>query len=398
MSNAPAGRAPTPISQQVGKSQPAAVTEALSNAPVPSSSGNDVLDAMNRLNSQSADPAGDSSDSPDETYWSHDSTDAEKESVDGDDAPPTPSASESEQAPASETGDAQKQKASGDKEVITISDDKGRRKVEVDWSNRESIKKMIQMAHGARKWQAERDAARTESKKHSEELTKLRGAWDGIEKAFREKGEEGVLDLIGGREGYSQDWLNKRLERQKFLESASPAQLEQLKQAERLAELERSQVRLQKEKDEYEKRITEQREQAEMSKLESHLHPAFEEFRFDGQFDGDTAAEDEKMYDSLLWNEALGLLKPYEEQGMEISPALAKKAFRTVRQRLQKRLNLQAEKRVAAVTQQKKQESLENAQASTASAYRGADDNKSAVDQIRSGDLAGLFRRIKKLT
>ena len=67
---------------------------------------------------------------------------------------------------------------SGEKEVITVTDETGRkRKVEIDYSNREQIKKMAAAAAGMRKFQAERDREVTSRKELEAKLKERESDW-----------------------------------------------------------------------------------------------------------------------------------------------------------------------------------------------------------------------------
>lgn len=280
--------------------------------------------------------------------------------------------------------------ATPDKEVITVSDDKGRRKVTVDYSDRAAIKKAFEMAHGARKWQAEKDKLAAASKDLGEKYDRVNKVMEALEAAYREKGELGVIDLIAGRPGASQEFIRRQVDRANFLERATPEEKEQLAQKERLEQLEREHQRLRTEGEEREKRVVAEREQAELRSMESRVHPAFEKYRFEGKLG---SAEDEDMFDEMLWNTTLKRLKPYEEKGVEISRELVEQEFRAVSSALRKRIAGQAEKKASQVVNQKKQEATENAQASTMSAYTKGGAAAEAQDMIKRGDFFSLFKK-----
>ena len=286
--------------------------------------------------------------------------------------------------------DPKAKQATPDKEVITISDDKGRRKVTIDYSDRASIKKAFEMMHGARKWQAERDRLASAEKDLSEKYKKVSTVMDALEEAYRNGGELGVIDVISGKPGASAEFIRRQVDRAKFLERASPEEKEQLAQKERLEHLEREHQRLRSEGEEREKRISLEREAAELQNMESRVHPSFEKYRFEGKLG---SAEDEDMFDEMLWNTALKRLKPYEEKGVEITKELVDQEFRTVASALRKRVGAAAEKKAAQVVDQKKREATENVQASTMNAYSKGGAAAEAQDMIKRGDFFSLFKK-----
>ncbi len=277
---------------------------------------------------------------------------------------------------------------SGAKEKITIQDDKGRRQIEINYEDRATIRKQFELAAGARKWQAERDKASAAEKSLTEKFTSVNRVVEALEKAYAERGEAGVIDLIAGKPNASAEYIQRQIDRSKFLERASPEEKQQLEQKERLEHLERELVKQRTENESREKRMTDERETAEIRSLESTVHPVFEKHRFDGKL-GDES--DEQMFDEMLWNTALKRLKPYEEQGVQMTRELVDREFRTVAAALRKRIGAQAEKRAAAVVEQKKQEATENVQSATTQAYKKGSVSGEARDLINKGDFRSLL-------
>lgn len=290
--------------------------------------------------------------------------------------------SSSDKAPASKTPN---------KEVITISDDKGRRKVEIDFNNRDQIRKYVQMAHGARKWQAERDAAQQSAKQLQEQYAEKDKTLSALEQAYENGGEAGVLDLLAGRQGAHKEFAQNVIARER-LQKDDPEAYKALMNEERIARMERELEKERSARAKDKESISKEREKAEEAALESNVHPAFEKYRFDGKLGN---ADDEQMFDEMLWNAALKRLEPYEEKG-QLSRQIIDREFNTVATSLRKRMGVQVEKKVAKVVEQKKQEATENAQAATMSAYKTGGVRKEAADLINSGNLAGLFKGWKK--
>jgi hypothetical protein len=282
-----------------------------------------------------------------------------------------------------------KSPVSSGKESIVVTDDKGKRKIEVDFNNRDQIKKYVQMAHGARKWQAERDQALSKSKELESQYSSLRGNWDTLEQAYQSSGIEGLVDLLEGRQGAFQDWEKSRLERHEMLRKASPAERELYETKERDLVRQREIDKIRKENEDFKRSVQAEKETAELRSLESSVHPAFDRYRFADKL-GDSSTE--QMFDEMLWNAALKRLEPYEEKGLPLTADLIEKEFKTVSTALRKRINVQADKKAAKVVEQKKREATENVQAAVSNGYRSSPVAKEAEDLIKSGNIGALFK------
>lgn len=324
------------------------------------------------------------------------------------DESPFPSASDSDstqetadsiEALASKTGNSEGKsppKTSADREVLTITDERGKRKVEVDFSDRESLKKHVQMAFGARKWQAERDQARGDVAKAKEQLTGLQSNWKALEDAYSSSGIEGLVDLLEGRRGAFSDWEKQRLDRHEFLKKASPEEAELLREREKRTKLEQADVRRQREHDERMRKFEEERTAIDLRAAESKIHPAFDKYRFADKL-GDTDAE--QMFDEMLWSTAMQRLEPYEEKygsAMAIPPEVVNQTFRDVAAKVRSRISSQAEKKVARTVEQKKQEAAENVQAKVKSGYKTDGVAKEAAALMNAGNLTGLLKNWSK--
>jgi hypothetical protein len=282
-----------------------------------------------------------------------------------------------------------KSPAPSGKESIVVTDDKGKRRIEVDFNNKDQIKKYVQLAHGARKWQAERDQALNKAKEVESQYIALRGNWDVLEQTYQSSGIEGLVDLLEGKQGAFQEWEKSRLDRHEMLKKASPAERELFEARENELKRQREIEKIRKENEDFKTKVMQEKETAELRSLESTVHPVFDRYRFaDKLGDSDT----EQMFDEMLWNAALKRLEPYEEKGLPITADLVEREFKSVSTALRKRINLQAEKKAAKAVEQKKREATENVQAAVSNGYRSSSAAKEAEDLIKSGNIAGLFK------
>lgn len=308
----------------------------------------------------------------------------------GEDTPTDSSAEENSESANSDLKPAAQKTSGESKEVITVTDESGkRRKIEIDYSNRESVKKAFTMAAGMRKFQAERDQALTKLKPLESELGEIKSNWNILEKAYQSGGVEGLVDLLEGRKGAYKDSVQKHIDRARFLENASPEEIRELERRE-LSEKQNSEFeRIRKENEEFKKQILGEKETAELRSLESQVNPVFEKYRFADRLGN---ADNEHIFDDMLWNSALKRLEPYEERGVPVTPEMIEREFRTVALSLRKTIGLQAEKKASKAIEQKKQEATENVQAKVMSGYKTDGAAKEARDLIQSGNLTGLLK------
>lgn len=278
---------------------------------------------------------------------------------------------------------------SGEKEVITVTDETGRkRKVEIDYSNREQIKKMAAAAAGMRKFQAERDREIQSRKELETRLKEREGDWGKLEEAYQ-KGPEHLIDLLSGRQGAWQELVNRELERREFLKNASPEELQAMK-AQEQADLTRKELdKIRKENEEFKAKVQQEREEAELRSMESRVHPVFEKYRFADRLG---SAQDEQLFDEMLWNSSLKRLEQYEERGVELSPDLIEKEFKAVATALRNRIGAQAQKKASQVVAQKKQEAIENVQSKVKSSSGNSSDAEKLRQAIQSGDTGSIFK------
>lgn len=290
-------------------------------------------------------------------------------------------------------------KAASSKETLTVTDESGRRqKIEIDYSDKKAIKDAFSKAAGMRKFQAERDAARQEAKAEAAAKAELKSNWDALEGAFQKSGIEGVIDLLEGKQGAYKSWEKKAIDRARFLEKASPEEVQALEAREAADRSAKELERIRKENEDFRREMSGQKEEADVKMVESRIHPTFDRHRFAGKL-GD--ANDEQMFDEMLWTSAMKRLEPYEQEfghASKIPPEIIEREFKAVGNGIRKRIGLQAEKKATKVVEQKKQEATENVQSKVKAGYKASGTaSGEARDFLNSGDLTGLLKNWGRL-
>jgi hypothetical protein len=246
------------------------------------------------------------------------------------------------------------------KEVeYSYTDVDGKKKTaKVDLNNHEEIQKIASMAQGARKWQAERDAARKDLKDKNEAVAKL-------EAAYKAKGAEGVFDLIEGRDGAFKEMKEREYARRRAKEDASPDE-QKILEAQEQAEHSKAELRkLQAELDDRVKRANEMSNKAEVRKVEALTHPAFASHRFSGKL-GD--AEAEAMYDKVLWANSMQEIQNQKNavgDDFELTPELVESVFAKQAAIFRRTIKEQASKEATKVIEDKKETAASKAAAAS---------------------------------
>lgn len=279
---------------------------------------------------------------------------------------------------------------SGSIEEITVSDDRGRRKVKVDFNDREKLKKYVRQAHGMRKFQAERDHARKQLDESQSSLNEIKTRWDALEAAYQDNGIRGLVELLDGEKPDAYEQFERSiLDRHELRRNASPEELELLDAREREAQRDRELEKIRRENEEFRKRMESEKEATELAALESTIHPVYEKYNFTGKLgDGD----DEALFNDMLWNSALKKLEPLEEQGLEITREMVDRAFGDTANAIRKRIRVQADKRVKSAVSKKKQQAAEVAEKTVQKGIRSNDRAEEARGLIRDGNISGIFK------
>lgn len=277
-----------------------------------------------------------------------------------------------------------------DIEEIIITDDSGKKKLKVDWSDRERLKKYVQQAAGMRKFQAERDQLTTKLKTIEPEYQDLKKSWGAIEEAFSKGGIKALVNLLANdAQGYDKH-LQAEITRIRAREAATPAELERMDLEEKLSLERKERELLQKRVEEDLRRSQEEREVASLKSLEAQVHPAFDKYRFAGKLGDDVV---EARLDQAVWDQALKRLEEYPDD-VELTPSLIDREFRDVANSFRKIINKQAEVKANKVVTSKKIAAQESAAAVAVNGMMAntAQSAEKFKQDIRKGDLTSALR------
>lgn len=297
----------------------------------------------------------------------------------------------SEEVPASDDADepAKPVELSEEKDVeyVAVTDHTGKRKkIKVDYSDKNKIRKAFEMAGGMRKFQAERDSIKKEFEEFKETAGQKASSFDKLEEIYQDEGFSGLVNFLEDDPQAFDRLVDEALE----LRNAGPeaiAQHEQSLEAKRKSRAEQKRLA---ELESREKGLQEREEAMEEARLESQIHPAFDRYRFAGKL-GD--ADQEYMLDEMVWNNALKKLEDYPED-VPLTQALIDKEFRNVANKVRKLVNVQAKKQTKKIIKETKKEAAENVQAKALSGMGGGQQSlaQEAADLIRNKKAGEILK------
>lgn len=276
---------------------------------------------------------------------------------------------------------------------LKVTGPKGPQKVKVDLSDKEKIKNYVRLAHGARKWQKERDDTRLEAKKLQEELTGFKKDWQQIEEAYKLDGVKGLVNLLEKNDAAYDKFVEQEFSKRKEWESLSPSQQELIRQKEEIARSKMEQEKLRKSYEEQLNQIQTEKQQVFEKQLESKIHPSFDRYRFSGKL-GDPQAESE--FDEMLWGKVMGRLDNLSAE-TDLTQAIIDREFRMASQSLAKHLNKQVETAVSKTIQDKKQAANTKIIAAVKKGNSGANGMTEMREKLKSGNLTEAISDFFKL-
>jgi hypothetical protein len=271
-----------------------------------------------------------------------------------------------------------------DFEELMVTDHRGRRKVKIDWSDREKLKKLVQRAYGGQKWKVDKEKAESRAK----DLSPYKESWDAVETAFKTEGFEGLVKLLSKEDGAYDSYMEKEYQRRRARESASTDELERMDLEDRLTREQRERERVNQELAKVRESSTQTLELSERKELESKIHPAFDRYRFKGKL-GDPVIE--HQLDSAIWTQALKSLEGLPEE-TDVTASDADKAFRSVANSFRKIIKNQTEKQVSKTIRKKKKDAQEGAAVKAMSGMKSSGSVNKFKEDMKGGDVVSAMR------
>lgn len=272
---------------------------------------------------------------------------------------------------------------SGDVEYIVAAG----QKIKIDYSDKDAIKDAHRKAAGMRKAFSKADKLQKEIVAERKAHSELKEVWNKLEAAYSEHGVGGVIETLTNGQETLDSFLEKEMQKRKFLDEATPEELEAYEARELANKKERENERLRKEWDEFRAKMEAKDEEAEVKSLESIMHPAFDQYSYTGKLEDPVA---EQVMNETLWNNTIKRLDKYPDN-VELTPAIIRKEFRTVANTLNKVISKKAEKQANEITTERKRQAKEAAQLAITNRQSGNSKAKELAKKIRSGNVKDIL-------
>jgi len=235
---------------------------------------------------------------------------------------------------------------------INYTDHKGRKTAEVDFSDTDTVKKLISRAYGSQKWKVGMDKAVAESKAKDAEMTQVKEAYAGLEEAWGEGGAEGIKNVIARLAGDDQalDILldERQAERERLAAMDPNTRMKWEHEQERIKErasYDRQIKAIQAERE----AASSSKEEADLARTRQLAQSAYSKYNFEGKL-GDEDAEE--TFSNIVWEKSFDLL---EQKGIEDpTSAQLNKAFELTYNKIAKTVTKQVDKQVNKTIEKKK--------------------------------------------
>jgi len=286
---------------------------------------------------------------------------------------------ESEETEETEVDDSEEEEQPEDIEYIQAD---GKR-IKVDYSDRERIKKVHQMAAGMRKFQSERDTAIKERDEIKPKYEELKSLFSKADSFIGENDDDGLFRLItGGRE--LEDIVTAREQERgkmsKMSQEEIDAYTEKKATDKRTADLNKREAVLKKREEDADAKLN----TSEKTRQQTMVETAFNKYRFAGQLGDDAQAKsNEDFIDSTMWNNAIKALEGYEEVDLELIETVMKENA----ERLRSMINVQATKKANSQINKTKKTAKKEVQSAVFD--KNSQKKKELQDMVRSGDMVG---------
>lgn len=286
---------------------------------------------------------------------------------------------------------------------VDVTDDLGRRKVKVDFSNIDYMTKVVQQAAGARKLmrqvipdlKKQVETLTSEATTHKEDA----GHFKALADAWDKDGIQGLVQqLTKGKQSWDDVYAAEKARREQ-LASMSPAEKRAYEAEQRTAVVTKEKSEAEKRFEDMTKQLAEKEEKAERATLQGYMETNFHKSRFAGTL-GDEAREHE--LDELLWDGVRAAIAKLPDD-VSVTPTLIAQTFARKAGALKKTIESEAGKKAKETTTKRKVDAKTAAQSTMRAAASGKPRaaEQDFRKQMKSGNLVSavtdfLVRNKKK--
>lgn len=251
-------------------------------------------------------------------------------------------------------------------ETVTVTDDKGRRQIEVDLTNKDQILDYVKKAHGMRKFQAERDnlAKQLESFGDTEVAKEKLDLFEKLDSAYQNDGVEGMVKQLTGNEADFKSFKEQIIEEYKVRQSASPNELARMDAIKEKEQVQRELSRIKQRQQEVDQKMMSDKEQAELNVLQTKVDNAFNKYRFDGKLNDPSQ---ESILDETLFSAVTARFEKLRNDNVDLTDEVIENTIRDVAMPIRKYMNSNAKVQLKKSIQKQKESATANVQASVKS-------------------------------
>jgi hypothetical protein len=264
------------------------------------------------------------------------------------------------------------------------------KKILIDYSNKDAIRKAHAEAAGMRKFQRERDEARSQLKafdklkKDHEEVSSL---WTKLETAFASEGIDGVVKAVTQGQSSLDKLVEERAAKMLKMSQASPAERALMEKEDKWEQEVKRREAIERKLADIEKRDVDLKKQADQTALESAIHPAFNANRFAGKL-GDPDVE--HRFDKALWANVKSMLADLPEDE-PVTAAMVSDMFKEEASVIGRMLQKTAETKADKIVKDRKVAAKEAAQGAVQSGQQTSSSRKDFAKKIKGGDIGGAL-------
>ncbi len=278
-------------------------------------------------------------------------------------------------------------------EKVIVTDSKGRKKeIEVDFNDRDKLKKFVHMAAGMRKFQTERDALKKQIQQLGsvDEASEKVQLFNELDTIYQADGSEGLINRLAGNGNAYEEMKQNIIEEYESRRNASPSQLAKMDYQKEQIKQQRELEKIRQENEQFKSSIQEKETQAQLKALQSTVNTSFDKYRFSGKLED---ADQEHKLDTMIWASSQAELTSLEEQGVELTNAVVEKVMREKALPLRKFINKQSRAKLKKAITKKKQDSASSVQTQIKSSMGSTStaDRSQLVDAFKKGQGTGAL-------
>ena len=253
------------------------------------------------------------------------------------------------------------------------------KKVKIDYSDRENIKRVYAMAAGARQWQAERDDLQKKYDGLNESHTKYSEVINYLEE--NKDNHETIFEAITGQsiEDKFRDWAEEQNMISGMTDTEKSLYLSNTEHQKKMKEVERREQELKAKLDKY----NEEAEKVESARQSSIANPIFFKYNFDGELGNDQL---ELRMNRTLWSEAKTELSQFEQ----VTPEIVEETMKRISNQIRAGFKTSADRSVKKAVQNNRKVVKKKAQ-DMAVAKPKSSKKQELDEKIKRGDIAGIL-------